>query len=178
MKRAIASTLFSLLLSGAAVFAQEAPKHAASKPVTVDIINWEGHSVGTALLSEAPRGVKITLIIKDLPPGAHLMHIHEFPRCEPPDFKSAGAHFNPNGGSHDGHGPTGPPAGDIPNFVLTVGADGTAHTSVIAPYVTLGTESNSVFSNGGTALVFHAVAQQVSASAPPRIACGVIAKPQ
>ncbi|MGA8221362.1 MAG: superoxide dismutase family protein [Candidatus Acidiferrales bacterium] len=178
MKRAITSALFSLLLSGAAVFAQDAPKHAAAKPVNVDIINAEGHSVGTAVLSEAQHGVKITLAIKDMPPGAHLMHIHEFPECVPPDFKSAGAHFNPSGASHDGHGPAGPPAGDIPNFVLTVAADGTAHTSVIAPYVTLGNEPNSVFTNGGTALVFHAVAGHVSASAPPRIACGIIARPQ
>jgi superoxide dismutase, Cu-Zn family len=178
MMRAVASALFLLMLSSAPVFAQETSKHPTSKPVTVDIINSEGHSVGSAVLSEAPRGVKITLIIKDLPPGQHLMHIHEFPKCDPPDFKSAGAHFNPNGGSHDGHGPAGPPAGDIPNFALTVGDDGTAHTSVIAPYVTFGTEGNSIFSNGGTALVFHAVAKQVSASAPPRIACAVIARPQ
>ncbi len=106
------------------------------------------------------------------------MHIHQFAKCEPPDFKSAGPHFNPAGASHGEHGPTGLPAGDIPNFVLTVAADGTAHTNVIAPSVTLGTESNSVFSNGGTSLVIHAVAVEVSASAPPRIACGVIAKPQ
>ena len=178
MNRVIVNALFYLLLSGTAVFAQEGPKHATPKPVTVNIIDAVGQSVGTAVLSEAPHGVKITLNVKNMPPGAHLMHIHEFPKCEPPDFKSAGPHFNPNGASHDGHGPTGAPAGDIPNFVLTVSADGTARTSVIAPFVTLGTESNSVFSNGGTALVFHAVAGHVSASAPPRTACGVIAKTQ
>jgi len=178
MKRAIAVALFFLAVSASAVLAQEAQKHAAAKPVTVDIINAEGYSVGNAVLSESAHGVKITLNIKNMPPGPHLMHIHEFPKCDPPDFKSAGAHFNPNGGSHDGHGPTGVPAGDIPNFVLNVATDGTAHTSTIAPYVTLGTESNSVFANGGTALVFHAVAGHVSASAPPRIACGVISRPE
>jgi len=178
MKKLIASAAFFLVVSSGAAFAQEGPKHATSKPVMVDIIDAGGQSVGTAALSESSHGVKITLNIKNMPPGAHLMHIHEFPKCDPPDFKSAGAHFNPTGASHDGHGPTGMPAGDIPNFVLTVAADGTAHTSTIAPYVTLGNESNSVFSNGGTALVFHAVAGHVSASAPPRIACGVIARPQ
>ncbi|MGA7623331.1 MAG: superoxide dismutase family protein [Candidatus Acidiferrales bacterium] len=118
------------------------------------------------------------LDIKNLPPGTHLMHIHEFAKCEPPDFMSAGAHFNPTGTSHAEHDPPGIPAGDIPNFVLTVAADGTAHTSVIAPSVTLGTDSNSVFSNGGTSLVIHAMAVEVSASAPPRIACGVITRTQ
>jgi len=176
--RTIATTLFILVLSGAVVFGQESQKHGTAKPVAVDIVNAQGQSVGTAVLSDSPQGVKIKLDIKNLPPGPHLMHIHEFAKCDPPDFKSAGAHFNPTGASHGDHSPTAMPAGDIPHFVLTVGADGTAHTSVIAPGVTLGTEINSVFSNGGTAIVIHAVAEQVSASAPPRIACGVIAKPQ
>jgi superoxide dismutase, Cu-Zn family len=175
--RTIASAVFLLVLSGPAVFAQDAQKHATPKPVTVDIINAQGHSVGTALLSESPHGVNIKLDIKNMPPGAHFMHIHQFAKCDPPDFKSAGAHFNPTGASHADHAPTGLPAGDIPHFVLTVAADGTAHTSVTAPSVSLGADANSVFSNGGTALIFHAVADQVSASAPPRIACGVIAKP-
>jgi len=176
--RAIATAIFFLVLLGATVFAQESQKRATSRPVTVDIINAQGQSVGTAVLSEAAQGVKIKLDIKNLPPGPHLMHIHQYAICEPPDFKSAGAHFNPAGANHGEHSPTGLPAGDIPHFVLTVAADGTAHTSVIAPSVTLGTDSNSVFSNGGTALVIHAVAMEVSASAPPRIACGVITKPQ
>jgi Cu-Zn family superoxide dismutase len=175
--RIIVNAAILLLLSGTAVFAQDAPKHALPRSVTVDIINDKGQSVGTAILSEAEHGVRIKLDIKSMQPGAHLMHIHEFARCEPPDFKSAGAHFNGGGPSHAEHGPMGMTAGDIPNFVLTVGADGTAHTSVVAPYVSLGNESNSVFSNGGTSLVFHAVATEVSASAPPRIACGVIARP-
>lgn len=175
MKRAILSALFLILLSAAAVFAQEAQKHAAAKPVTVDIIDAQGHSVGTAVLSESSHGVKITLNVKNLPPGPHLMHIHQFAKCETPDFKSAGPHFNTPDGEHSHPGMM---AGDIPNFVLTVGADGTAHATTTAPYVTLGSESNSVFSNGGTSIVIHAVAGEVSASAPPRIACGVITKTQ
>jgi Cu-Zn family superoxide dismutase len=175
MKRAIPSALFLILFSSAALLAQEAPKHAAAKSVTVDIINAEGHSVGTAVLSESAHGVKITLNVKNLPPGPHLMHIHQFAKCETPDFKSAGPHFNTPDGEHSHPGMM---AGDIPNFVLTVGADGTAHATTTAPYVTLGSESNSVFSNGGTSIVIHAVAGEVSASAPPRIACGVITKAQ
>jgi len=165
-----------LLLSATAGFGQEAQKHLASKPVIAKIINAQGQNVGTATLSEAPNGVKIKLDIKNLPPGPHLMHIHQFAVCEPPDFKSAGAHFNANGENHGEHTHSGMAAGDIPNFVLTVAADGTAHTSVVAPNVTFGTDSSSVFSNGGTSLVIHAVATDVSASAPPRIACAVIQK--
>ena len=173
MTRLIGLLAIPFGLTATAAFGQ----HAAAKPVTVDIINAQGKSVGTAALSPAANGVTIKLDIKSLPPGPHLMHIHEFAKCDPPDFKSAGAHFSAGAEHHGDHDHAGLPAGDIPNFVLTVGTDGTAHTSVVAPGVSFGTEKNSVFSNGGTALIVHAVAVEVSASAPPRIACAVITKP-
>jgi superoxide dismutase, Cu-Zn family len=155
------------LCAAAACFGQKAP---ASKPVVVVIKNLSGQNVGTATLSSVPQGVKIVLDIKSLPPGQHSIHIHQVAKCDPPDFKSAGPHFG-------GHNHSGTPAGDIPDFMLNVGADGTAHVTTIAPNVTLGDDENSVFSNGGTALVIHATAGEASSAAPPRIACGAIVKP-
>jgi len=66
----------------------------------------------------------------------------------------------------------------MPNF--TVAADGTAKTSVAAPGITMGDDSHSVFSNGGTALVIHASADDMKSdpagNAGARIGCGVIIK--
>jgi Cu-Zn family superoxide dismutase len=171
MKRGLVYAALALSATGT-VFVQQIHANANAKPVTVDIKNAQGQSVGTAVLTPAPKGVKITLDIKYLPAGEHSIHIHQVAKCEPPDFKSAGPHF---GG---GHVHEGLPAGDIPDFSLVVGADGTAHASTIAPNVTLGTDDHSVFSNGGTAIVIHAVAGGTGAGAPPRIACGVITKPE
>jgi superoxide dismutase, Cu-Zn family len=163
----------ALFLSAAGLaFAQDGRAQASGKPVIVDIKNVQGQSVGTATLTTAAKGVKITIDIKNLPPGEHSLHIHQVAKCEPPDFKSAGPHF---GG---GHAHEGMPAGDIPDFALIVAADGTAHVSTIAPNVTLGADANSVFSNGGTAIIIHAVSGGSGSGAPQRIACGVITKPE
>jgi len=164
-----AAVLFSL---PGTLHAQQSSAHAAGKPVVVTIKNTDGQAVGTATLSAAPTGVKIVLDIKKLPPGEHSIHIHQFAKCEPPDFKSAGAHFDAGGHAHGGA-----PAGDIPDFSLIVGKDGTANVTTVAPNVTLGDDDHSVFSNGGTAIVIHAVAGGTGSGAPPRIACGVITRP-
>src|SRR5215470_5381910 len=161
-------------LAFATVAAAQEHSHAAVKPVTTEFKNAEGQSVGTATLSDTGHGVKIKLDIKGLPAGDHSIHIHQTAKCEAPDFKSAGPHFSPaNAAAHD-HNAV--PAGDIPDFMLIIAADGTAHVSVVAPNVTMGEEPNSVFSNGGTSIVIHAVAAPGSAGSPARIACAVVKK--
>jgi superoxide dismutase, Cu-Zn family len=173
--RIVSNVLCLLLVLGSAAIASA--NAAATKAITVEIKNAQGQSVGTATLSEAAHGVRIKLDVRSLPPGEHSLHIHQFAKCDPPDFKSAGPHFNPSGAEHGEHAEhAGLPAGDIPDFSLIVAADGTAHATVVAPNVTLGTDDHSVFSNGGTAMVIHAVASGASSAAPPRIACAVITK--
>lgn len=172
--KTIARFVCLVVMAGGVTVAQ-ARNAAASKPVTVEIKDAQGQSVGTAVLSEAPHGVKIKLDVKGLPAGEHSLHIHQNAKCEAPDFKSAGPHFNGASG-HSDH--AGMPMGDIPDFSLIIGADGTGHATVVAPNVSMGTDERSVFSNGGTAIVIHAVAGGTDSAAPPRIACGIISKPQ
>src|SRR5258708_18610112 len=115
MKRSI------LMICGlAAIAAVPAAAAPAAKPVVVEIKNAAGQNVGTATLTDAGPGVRIKLDIKSLPAGEHSIHIHQMAKCEPPDFKSAGAHFFRMPGGQD---PTGGPAGDKTNFLLVVWTD-------------------------------------------------------
>ncbi len=153
---------------------------AAGPKTTVELKDAQGKSVGTAMLwsKAAVPGVFMKLNLHDLPPGEHALHFHGKAQCDPPDFKSAGPHFNPDGKKHGLENPDGHHAGDMNNFA--VNPKGHARLKVLNKEVTLGDDSHSLFSNGGTALVIHAKADDLktdpAGNAGDRIACGVIQK--
>ncbi|HWU39184.1 MAG TPA: superoxide dismutase family protein, partial [Candidatus Acidoferrum sp.] len=74
--------------------------------------------------------------------------------------------------------PEGPHAGDMPN--ITVGQNGKGKATVQNTRVTLGEGANSLFHEGGTALVIHEKADDdmtdPAGNAGNRMACGVIEK--
>jgi superoxide dismutase, Cu-Zn family len=151
---------------------------ASSAKMLVQLKDAQGKIVGSAILWESAMGIGLEVNIESLPPGEHAIHFHQNAKCEAPDFKSAGPHFNPDGKKHGLENPEGHHAGDNANF--TVGADGKAHFKIEDKDVNLGNDSHSLFSNGGTALVIHAKADDQktdpAGNAGDRIACGAITK--
>lgn len=151
---------------------------AAQGPVKVEMKDAQGQSIGSASLSEMSGMVHIQLDLKGLKPGEHALHVHGVAKCEGPAFTTAGGHFNPAAKKHGLQSPDGPHAGDMENFMVQ--ADGTAKGMVMAKGISLGAGANSVFTNGGTALVIHAGPDDMktdpAGAAGDRIACGTITK--
>jgi Cu-Zn family superoxide dismutase len=138
----------------------------------------DGKQVGSATFIQTPEGVRIALTGYRLPPGSHGVHIHAVGRCEPPEFTTAGAHFNPGNKQHGQANPAGPHAGDLPNLV--VGASGEGGLDITTKAITLTPGPNSVVGDKPTSLVVHANADDgktdPTGNSGGRIACGVITK--
>lgn len=148
----------------------------SAKSAHADIVNAQGQKIGTAEVRPAGNGIRIDVEVSQFPPGTHGIHIHTVGKCEGPAFASAGGHLNPASKKHGKDNPEGPHAGDLLN--IEVGADGTAKASLSDPSVTLGEGPNSLFHEGGTALVIHEKADDYktdpAGNSGARIACGVI----
>lgn len=147
-------------------------------------IKGVGGLTGTATLYEIANGanghmVQIILAVQNAPPGMHGVHIHSTGRCEGPDFKSAGGHFDP--------GPAGNPdpdvnhpwhMGDLPN--ISVNAQGTGQFNIFSTRVTMGGPTG-LFDADGSAIVIHQNLDPMvpgpsgsGVSGGNAIACGVI----
>jgi superoxide dismutase, Cu-Zn family len=151
---------------------------AKGSQVTVEVKDAKGKEVGTVKIKSLASGVELKLNLRGLPPGPHAIHFHQNAKCEAPDFKSAGPHFNPDKKQHGLENPQGAHAGDMLNF--TADDKGNAKATIVNKSVNLGTDDHSLYSNGGTALVVHAKADDMktdpAGNAGDRIACGAIVK--
>lgn len=146
--------------------------------VVVDLLDTQGKKIGNAKITEhGNKGIKIHIEASQLTPGTHGFHIHENGKCDPPDFTSAGSHFNPVGKQHGFNNPEGFHSGDLPN--LEVGSDGKVTADIISEALTLEKGlPHSIIKPGGTSLVIHEKADDYksdpSGNSGGRIACGVI----
>ena len=143
------------------------------------LINASGQTIGSVRAWQTAGGVSFRIAASGLPHGLHGIHVHSVGRCDPPDFASAGPHWNPLGRKHGINNPAGPHAGDLPN--VEVAANGVLGTTVTLPGANLlgaaGTPG-ALLDADGAAIVIHAASDDYktdpSGNSGARIACAVI----
>jgi Cu-Zn family superoxide dismutase len=136
------------------------------------LINSSGQSIGTVRAWQTAGGVTFRINARGLSHGVHGVHVHAVGKCEPPDFASAGPHWNPTGKKHGMNNPAGPHSGDLPNVV--VAANGVLGATLVLSAANM----SSLIDADGAALVIHAAADDnvtdPSGNSGARIACAVL----
>ncbi len=175
MKLGVAACMAAAMLTGgcSSLWAAKAPKS-----VKVTMETSDARTGGTIVLVNESGGVKFVLNLANLTPGQHGIHVHQFPKCDAPDFKTAGGHFNPTNAEHGYQNPNGHHAGDV-DHNLTVGDDGMLKTSFVVKGLTLDPNAQtSVFANGGTSIMIHAgpddMKSNPAGNSGGREACGIV----
>lgn len=136
------------------------------------LINAAGQTIGSVRAWQTPGGISFRINASGLPHGIHGIHVHPIGRCDPPDFASAGTHWNPAGRQHGLNNPQGPHAGDMPN--VSVAANGVLQETVVLPHASL----SELLDADGAAILIHERADdyvsQPSGNSGAKIACAVI----
>ena len=175
----VAMITASLGLAACSQNEASSPPLGASDIMTQTILSANGTMLGTLDLEDlGEAGTKITVKVKGISPGPHAMHFHETGKCDAPDFKSSGGHYNPEGVSHGFKVSDGPHAGDMMNVIAA--EDGSGTFIVINERVSINGDHGlpTLLDADGTALILHAgqddYQSQPSGAAGPRIGCAVV----
>lgn len=156
-------------LAGCSAFEAQGPRAVAKLEVAKDSPVW-----GSVSFVETGDTVLVRADVRNLRPGGDFgFHVHEKGDCAPPDYMSAGGHFNPGGKPHAHFGKDERHAGDLRN--LRADAEGTASYAFETKLLTVRPGAASVV---GRAIVIHAnpddYSSQPAGNSGPRIACGLI----
>ena len=143
--------------------------------VTADVRGTNGATVAQATATEVADSIRVRVEAAGMPAGAYAAHVHTTGRCDPPDFQSAGGHWNPTNQEHGKDNPQGMHKGDLPN--LMVGTDGRGALEVTVPNVSVAGGAINLLDADGAALVIHERGDDYrsnpAGNAGSRIACGI-----
>jgi len=148
--------------------------------MTKDIMSPDGEKIGAVTLTSLGMGgTEVKVDVSDLEQGTHALHFHQTGKCEGPEFKSAGGHFNPTNKDHGFDSANGPHAGDMEN--IDIGVNGEGIFTVTNERVAIRSDDSelpALLDADGSALMIHMKADdyssQPSGAAGARVGCAVI----
>ena len=169
---------YKIAFVAVALIGQSAVARAPHRLATAPLVTTEGKTVGKATINEYGGRLHLTLHVLRQSPGEHGLHIHAIGLCTPPDFSSAGAHWNPTSHQHGAENPMGPHAGDMAN--LNVGANGVGRAHIDLGPGSLSGGKSPLLDKDGASIVIHETADDMktdpSGNSGKRLVCGVFKK--
>lgn len=163
-----------LALAGCAGMGKKAPT-LPQPDASAQLVDARGADRGRADFYKDTTGIRIELVARGFAPGTYGMHVHAVGRCTPPEFTSAGPHWNPTGAQHGRDNPMGAHHGDLPNLVVEPEAIGRATLQIVGSRLA---GEGGLLDADGAAFVIHAKPDDLktdpSGNSGARIACGVI----
>lgn len=140
-----------------------------------ELVDARGADRGSVDIYRDVDGLRLELVARGFEPGSYGMHVHAVGQCTPPDFTSAGPHWNPTGAEHGRENPQGAHHGDLPNLVVEENRIGRATVRLVG---TRFEGEGALLDADGAAFVIHAgpddMRSDPSGNSGARIACGVI----
>lgn len=179
MKRtAIWTTLLATGLCGCAANDAAGPTLASARtaPASAELRDISGRAWARASAGQLGDSVRVTIEASSMAPGSYAAHIHTSGQCAPPDFTSAGPHWNPTNQQHGKDNAQGMHKGDLPN--LLIGSDGRGTLEYTVPGASLAVGASPLLDADGAAVVLHAKPDDYrtdpAGNAGARVACGVL----
>lgn len=173
--RQLACSALTLIFLAACAADDGVEPASGAAEASADLRDASGRTLASAVASET-NGVRVRVEAAGLTPGTYAVHVHAVGRCDPPDFQSAGPHWNPTAHQHGRLNPQGPHMGDLPN--LSVGTDGNGAVEFTIVGAALRGGDHPLLDGDGAAVVVHANPDDYrtdpSGNSGARIACGVL----
>src|SRR5688500_18352586 len=95
---------------------KSAAAESAADKATAAVASPDQNVQGQVNIEKTDKGILVNANFTGLQPkSVHGFHVHKNGKCEGPDFKTAGDHFNPEGTPHGGPSAPKSHAGDLGN---------------------------------------------------------------
>ncbi|WP_338424193.1 superoxide dismutase family protein [Sphingopyxis kveilinensis] len=165
----------ALLLAGCAGTSKSPTATLPPPDAFAQLYDASGANRGRADIYRDASGLRVELIARGFGPGTYGMHVHAIGQCTPPEFTSAGPHWNPSGAQHGRENPMGAHHGDLPNLVVEPDEIGRATLRLVGSRLN---GDGGLLDADGAAFVIHAGPDDYktdpSGNSGGRVACGVI----